>query len=53
MTAVGIIVRLPAPGQQQTVSLLLFGLLHLIDAYVALNANEIVSETSNCIDDAA
>ena len=31
----------------------LAGLLHLIDAYAGLNANETVTETSNCIDDAA
>lgn len=29
------------------------GLLHLIDAYAELNANETVIETSNCIDNAA
>ncbi|WP_143053048.1 hypothetical protein [Nitrosovibrio tenuis] len=39
--------------QEQTVSLLLFGLLHLIDAYAELNANETVIKIYNCIDDAA
>ena len=45
--------RIAKTGQEQTVSLLLFGLLHLIDAYAELNANETVIETSNYIDDAA
>ena len=38
---------------EQTVSLLLFGLLHRIDAYAEWNADKAVIETSNCIDDAA
>jgi hypothetical protein len=45
--------RIAKTGQERTVSLLLLGLLHLIDAYAGLNANETVTETSNCIDDAA
>ena len=45
--------RIAKTGQEQTVSLLLFGLLHRIDAYAESNADKAVIETSNCIDDAA
>jgi hypothetical protein len=32
--------RIAKTGEEQTVSLLLLGLLHLIDTYAGLNANE-------------
>jgi hypothetical protein len=38
-------------GQKHIASLLLFALLHLIRACAALNADELMIETSNRIDD--
>jgi hypothetical protein len=45
--------RIAKTVKDQTASLLLLGLLHLIDAYSESNASETVMGTSNRIDDAA
>ena len=39
--------------QEHIVSLLLFALLHLIRSCAELNADELITKTTNCIDDAA